>query len=555
VDGLADPAGYLTWLRELVGDRWIVVEKVLESGEDIPEGWPIDGTTGYEVAELVDRLDLADAGRAPLERLAEDGGAETDVEQVERESMSLVLDELLGADLNRLVDLGVHLCEGRRRLRDTTRRELREILVAALGRFGRYRTYVVGSAAVSEEDRTFVAGVMARVVDEEPHLDRDVVDFVHRLLVGDAGEGTAEREFAVRFQQLSGPTRAKGCEDTAWYRLVALLARCEVGADPDAWGLSLEAFHDAMSARQDRWPNAMSSLTTHDSKRSADVRAALEVLTQWADEVVDAVEGWWEARGSGPAPHLDAYTVQTLLGCVGILGSEDGPERLRTHLTKAMREAKQHTSWLDPDEAFESAVVDRAMEMAMDAAMSARLARLRAAADTVTRAAILAHALVALTAPGVPDLYQGSETWHFRLVDPDNRLPVDPVAAAERIDQLDAAGGAVPADHPVAKLALVAAALGLRRRRASDFGETSTYRPLWAVGPRADHAVAYERGSGVVVVVPRLGRRIAGGWAGTRLVLPDGSWCDLLGGGTWHGDVDLDELLSTWPVALLEVAS
>jgi (1->4)-alpha-D-glucan 1-alpha-D-glucosylmutase len=555
VDGLADPAGYLTWLRELVGDRWIVVEKILEAGEDIPAGWPIDGTTGYEVAELVDRLDLADAGRAPLERLAEDGGAETDVEQVERESMSLVLDELLGADLNRLVDLGVHLCEGRRRLRDTTRRELREILVAALGRFGRYRTYVVGSATTSDEDRTFVTGVMDRVVAEEPHLDRDVVDFVHRLLVGEAGDGAAEREFAVRFQQLSGPTRAKGCEDTAWYRLVAMIARCEVGADPDAWGLSLEGFHDAMSARQDRWPSAMSSLTTHDSKRSGDVRAALEVLTQWADDLVELVEGWWAARGRGPAPHLDTYAVQTLFGCVGLLGSDDGPERLRTHLTKAMREAKEHTSWLDPDEAFESAVVDRVVSFTMDAAMSARMARLRSAADPVTRTAILAHTLVALTAPGVPDLYQGSETWHFRLVDPDNRAPVDPRAAAERLDQLDAAGGAVPPDHGSAKLAVVTAALGLRRRRSGDFAASSTYRPLWAVGPRADHAVAYGRGGGVVVVVPRLGRRISDGWAGTRLALPDGSWRDLLGGETWSGDVALDELLGSWPVALLEVAT
>jgi (1->4)-alpha-D-glucan 1-alpha-D-glucosylmutase len=548
VDGLADPACYLGWLRELVGDRWIVVEKIVESGEDLPAAWPVDGTTGYEVAELVDRLDLADAGRAHLERLADDAGAETDVERVEQASMERVLDELLSADLNRLVDLGVHLCESRRRLRDTTRRELRDVLVAVLGRFARYRTYLRPTEPVSDDDRGVIDGVIARVLAEEPHLDADVVGFVGRLLSGEAGAGRDEALFATRFQQLSGPTRAKGCEDTAWYRLVALIARCEVGADPDAWGTSLEVLHEAMARRQARWPGAMTGLTTHDSKRSADVRARIEVLSQWSTELVDVVEAWWDEQGRGPAPELDLYAVQTLLGCPGV---EEG-DRLRTHLVKAMREAKEHTSWLDPDDAVEAAVVDRVRSMSMDAAMGSRLASLRSHVDRSARVAILAHTLLALTLPGVPDLYQGSETWHFRLVDPDNRDPVDPAGLAANLDELDATTAMPAADHPLAKVALVRAALGTRTRRAAAFGPEAAYLPLWAVGPRSDHAVAFARGGEVVVVAPRLVRRLADGWAGTGLALPAGTWHDRLGGGTWSGEVPLDDLLARWPLALLE---
>jgi (1->4)-alpha-D-glucan 1-alpha-D-glucosylmutase len=549
VDGLADPAGYLGWLRELVGDRWIVVEKILETGEELPGSWPVDGTTGYEVSELVDRLDLADAGRAHLERLAEDAGVDTDVEEVELVSMALVLDELLGADLNRLVDLGVQLCEGRRRLRDTTRRELRDVLVAVLGRFARYRTYVRPQEPARDGDRAFIDGVIGRVLAEELQLDPDVVRFVGSLLLGDAGPGHDEDLFAVRFQQLSGPTRAKGCEDTAWYRLVALIARCEVGSDPDAWGVSLEVFHDAMRRRQAQWPQAMTTLTTHDSKRSADVRAGIEVLSQWSTELVAVVEEWWDDQGRGPAPELDLYAVQTLIGCPGIDVGGDG-ERLRAHLVKAMREGKARSTWLDPDESVEGAVIDRVRSMSHDAAMANRLATLRSRTDRPARVAILAHTLLALTVPGVPDLYQGSETWHFHLVDPDNREPVDPAGLAARLDELDAIGSIGP-DHPLAKLALVRAALELRSGRAAAFDADAGYAPMWAVGPRAEHAIAFARGSDVVVVAPRLVRRLVDGWAGTTLTLPGGTWTDALTGGSWSGEVRLDDLLAGWPVGLL----
>jgi (1->4)-alpha-D-glucan 1-alpha-D-glucosylmutase len=458
-----------------------------------------------------------------------------------------VLDELLSADLNRLVDLGVHLCERRRRLRDTTRRELREILVAVLGRFARYRTYVADGHPAGDDDRRFLDEVFERVVEEVPHLDRDVVDFVHRLLAGDVTGGAAEIEFATRFQQLSGPTRAKGCEDTAWYRLVALVARCEVGANPDLWGASLEDLHAAMAVRQATWPAAMTSLTTHDSKRSADVRAGIEVLSQWSTELVDLVESWWDDHGRGHAPELDVYAVQTLLGCPGIV---DDADRLRTHLTKAMREAKTHTSWLDPDEAVEHAVFDRVRMMAMDGPMASRLARLRSEIERPVRTAILAHTLLGLTLPGVPDIYQGSETWHFRLVDPDNRARVDPAALVAALDDVESTD--VGADDLLAKLAVVRAALRLRTERPADLGPGGDYRPLWAVGPRSDHAVAFVRGEGVVTVVPRLVRRLADGWAGTAIALPDGTWRDALGGATWSGQVPLDDLLGQWPVALLE---
>jgi (1->4)-alpha-D-glucan 1-alpha-D-glucosylmutase len=291
----------------------------------------------------------------------------------------------------------------------------------------------------------------------------------------------------------------------------------------------------------------MTSLTTHDSKRSADVRAGIEVLSQWSTELVDVVESWWDDHGRGHAPELDVYAVQTLLGCPGIV---DDADRLRTHLTKAMREAKTHTSWLDPDEAVEHEVFDRVRLMAMDGPMTSRLARLRAEIERPVRTAILAHTLLGLTLPGVPDLYQGSETWHFRLVDPDNRERVDPAWLVAALDDVESTG--VGADDLLAKLAVVRAALRLRTERPADLGPAGDYRPLWAVGPRSDHAVAFARGQGVVAVVPRLVRRLADGWAGTAIALPGGTWRDAFGGATWSGQVPLDDLLGEWPVALLE---
>jgi (1->4)-alpha-D-glucan 1-alpha-D-glucosylmutase len=365
----------------------------------------------------------------------------------------------------------------------------------------------------------------------------------------------AEAEFVVRFQQLSGPTRAKGCEDTAWYRLVALISRCEVGSNPDDWGLALASFHSAMVERQSRWPGAMTSITTHDSKRSADVRARIDSLSQWPAEFARVVGWWWSRAGLGPMPSFDLYALQTVLGTPGL-----DRARLDEHLVKALREAKQATSWLRPDELVEGEVLDRVHLMLDEPDMASRIQSLAALIEPVARAAIVSHAVLAVCLPGVPDLYQGTETWHHRLVDPDNREPVDPAPLATDLAALGDVTSPLPVapSDPLAKVAVTRLALNLRERCDQLFGPDGTYRPIWASGAQADHAVVFARGNSgnddgqVVVVVPRLGRGIADGWGDTVVPLPAGRWVNLCTGDRWTGTVLLDDLLAVWPIALLE---
>jgi len=548
IDGLADPDRYLEQLRDLVGpDRWIVVEKIVAAEETIPDRWPVDGTTGYEVAELIDRLDVDTVGRSVLDGLARRGGADTDVERVELTSTELVLDELLVPDVNRLVDLAVTMCERRRRFRDTTRREVRDLVVAALARFDRYRTYVRADEVPTDADAAVIDRCLTRVIHEVPGIDRDLVDLVRTVLRG-MGRDEVDIEFRTRFQQLSGPARAKGCEDTAGYRLVSLVSRNDVGTDPDRWGIDLEDFHVALSSRQATSPSAMSAASTHDSKRSADVRATIGVLSQWSAELVALVEELWQGAGRGPAPALDSVIVQTLLG-VGDLDDE----RLEGFLTKAMREGKLYSSWLDPDVATEQAVLERARSIASDPGSRKSLDQLIAAIGPAARTAILSHTLVHLTAPGVPDLYQGSETWHHRLVDPDNRGRVDPTRSLGALGTIGDGDGPllVGPGHDLAKLALTRLALAVRASHQVAF-DPGTYEVLWARGPRSDHCVAFVRGGEVAVVVPRLVRNRGDGWAGSTIDLPAGEWVDRCNGGRWSGTVDLDDLLRPWPLALLE---
>jgi (1->4)-alpha-D-glucan 1-alpha-D-glucosylmutase len=548
VDGLADPTAYLERLRGVVGDRWLVVEKILESGEELPD-WPVDGTTGYEVATLIDRLDVADAGRAVLQHLAALAGAEVDVDEAETDAMGQVLDELLNSDLNRLVDQAVSLCEARRRVRDSTRREVHSALVAMLCRARQYRTYWRPGHPPRVEDLAVIDQMVERTRNEVDGLDRDVVSLLGQLARGEAGPGQAEAEFVLRFQQLSGPTRAKGCEDTAWYRLVTLISRCEVGSNPDDWGLDLASFHAAMGRRHAMMPNAMTSVSTHDSKRSADVRARIDTLSQWAPEFAELVRWWWARAGLGPMPSFDLYALQTVIGVPGL-----GRDRLDDHLVKAMREAKNATSWLRPVEPVEREVLERVHAMLDDPDMRARLDSLDSSIDPVSRTAVLSHTLLALCVPGVPDLYQGTETWHYRLVDPDNRVPVDPQQLAHDLDTLGSGGSplAVGPQHGLAKVALTRLALDLRARRSSAFGGSGTYRPMWASGARANHVVAFTRGDQVGVVVPRLGRALGDGWGDTVLSLPEGRWENVCTGERCVGAIRLDDLLAAWPVALLE---
>jgi (1->4)-alpha-D-glucan 1-alpha-D-glucosylmutase len=368
----------------------------------------------------------------------------------------------------------------------------------------------------------------------------------------------------MRFQQLTGPAMAKGVEDTAFYRYTRLLALNEVGGDLARFGVGTAELHAANAAAHDRWPSAMTALSTHDTKRSADVRARLALLSEIPDRWAEACGRWLDASarhwvGGEPDRHAQHLLFQTLVGAWPV-----EPDRAVAYLAKATKEAKQRTSWTQPDPDYDTARDGYVAAVLADAALTADVEAFVTPLVGPGRTNALAQVALQLTVPGVPDTYRGDELWDLSLVDPDNRRPVDFDRRRRLLAELAAGGlGAADlmarADEGLPKLALVRAALHLRRRRPEAFGpgEAGAYLPLAFVGAAAAHAVGFTRGGAVAVVVPRLvlGLDARHGWEGTTVTLPPGPWTDVVTGAeVAGGPVPLGDLLGDFPVAMLEAA-
>jgi (1->4)-alpha-D-glucan 1-alpha-D-glucosylmutase len=361
----------------------------------------------------------------------------------------------------------------------------------------------------------------------------------------------------MRFQQHTGPVMAKGVEDTAFYNYNRLVALNEVGGDPGRFGLTLDEFHARSSEMRERWPTSMLASTTHDTKRSEDVRARIALLAEIPAAWAAAVERWASSnqrhkRDEMPDRNLEYLLYQTLVGAWPI-----DTERMTGYMLKAAREAKAHTSWTNPNPAYEEAVNGFTTALLADGAFRRDLEAFVAPLVEPGRINSLAQTLIKLTAPGVPDIYQGTELWALSLVDPDNRRPVDFEVQRQLLAELaDARLEEIVhrSDEGMPKLHVIRQALHLRRRRPEWFVD-GEYTPLWARGPKRDHVVAFARGaggSGCITVAPRLPIRLSGEWDGTTLALPGGPWlneltCERLAGGT----TGLAELLRRFPVALL----
>jgi (1->4)-alpha-D-glucan 1-alpha-D-glucosylmutase len=558
-DGLRDPAGYFARLRDAAPRAWIVAEKILQPGE-VMRDWPIDGTTGYGFANLATGLQVDPAGEGPMTdaygRLAD---ADTDWSRVAAEARRHALGEQLGGDLNRLTERWVGICEADRRFRDVTRHELHEALVELAAALPVYRTYVrAPEREVHDADRT-VIGLAAQIaVRRRPDLDPDLFSFLAAILLLQV-PGDAANELAMRFQQLTPAAMAKGIEDTALYRYLRLVALNEVGGDPGTFGRDAGAFHAAVAAEHERWPAAMLTTSTHDTKRSEDVRARLSLLAEQPDawegtvrKLLRAASGHRTSR-SLPGAKAEYLLFQTLIGAWPLTA-----DRCLAYMQKATREAKEQTSWLSPDPTFDAALAALVRGCLADARFVEEVEGAVAPLVEPGRANALALLLWKLTAPGVPDLYQGSELWDLSLVDPDNRRPVDferrrqLLAESEELSLAEVIGRA---DDGLSKLWLVRRTLSLRRRRPADLGPEGAYRPLAPLGPAADHCVAYVRGDGVLAIAPRLPLKLraAGGWRETRLPVPDAVWRNVLTDTEHAGpELDLGELLRDFPVALLE---
>ena len=559
-DGLRDPAGYFARLRAAAPEAWIVVEKILEDGERLPAAWPVDGTTGYGFAALTNRL-LVDAdGAGPLSthwaRVAPDFADWSDVARAARlEAVS----SSLGSDLNRLADLFLGICEGNRRYRDFTRHDLHEVLREFVTGLDIYRTYVQPTeGGVSEADRAAILRAAATVERERPDIDPELVALLARILRLEE-PGQLETELALRFQQLTPAVMAKGIEDTALYRFLRLTALNEVGSDPSKIGVSPDEFHLAMGQAQAEHPHAMLTTSTHDTKRSEDVRTRIGRLSEVADgwdatsaQLARLAETHWPGAGAPDAQLLELM-AQTLIGTWPI-----SADRLGAYLLKAAREAGQQTSWTAQDATYEAAVSTMVEGCLTDPAFAETVERAVAPLRQPARHASLAQLLLKLMAPGVPDIYQGTELWDDSLVDPDNRRPVDfahrRALLAELSDEMLPEAVLERLDEGLPKLWVLRTALALRARHPEDFGTDGGYRPLTTSGAHAERVVGIARGGSVACIVPRATMRLGpDGWAGTRVELPEGDWIDLLGAGEWPGGwVNVDALLGRFPVALLE---
>lgn len=572
VDGLRDPEGYLHRLRQLTGSSTrLVVEKILARDEALPSTWPVQGSTGYEFAALVDGLLVdRDAEAAATSAYAAATGVTESFEEVAHAAKIQVMRTELAAEVAALTRLLAEVCAGDRRHRDHTRRDLRHVLRELLACFPTYRTYAQPSRAVSDADGAVVARAVADARERRPDLDHELFGFVGDVLLL-TRSGSAASELAARFPQVSAPVAAKGVEDTAFYRYHRLISLNEVGADPAVFGRSPAELHEALGRWSVERPATMLTRSTHDTKRSADVRARLDLLSELVAEWADAFALWEEITAPHSDDALDSNTryllAQTLVGVW--CGRDKGgsapadPElvdRVAAFASKATREAKVHTSWSDPDDDYDSAVERWVRGSLGDPAFLGAVDDFVASHRLVElgRVCSLSATAIQLTAPGVPDLYQGAQVWDLSLVDPDNRRPVDHRRIATTVDRV--ASATPTSEQPdlasdgdgTSMVRLVHGVLEHRRSHPSAY-VGAPYRPLDVSGDSGEHVVSFSRGD-VVTVAPRLvvGLKRRGGWRGTTVDLPPGEWRDLVTGcSVPGGSRDVAELLASFPVAVL----
>ncbi len=583
-DGLADPRGYLRRLAVGSGGVWTVVEKILEGDETLPSDWLCAGTTGYDALRRIGGVFVRPDAAEPLrELMIEETGETRDLTAVIAQAKALVAVRTLRPEIDRLVRLLRRIAASlpddfagglAATARTTTdERTIRLALTAVLVEMDCYRVYAVADEeptrdTVDHLDRIIDAACATLATAGTLAADDPVgspakpppalawVRVIGALALATTpipGVADAERcEFVVRFQQTCGPVMAKGIEDTAFYRWPRLAALNEVGGDPDHVGVTpaeLDSFARALLAR---WPTTMTALSTHDTKRSEDVRARLAVLshrpTEWAAWLGDA---WWLAARHRQ-PQVDPVTEYLLWqNIIGAWPISD--ERARASALKSVREAKRRTTWTEPDPAYEQAIERLVEALVTDPELVARFDAWVADTDHITRAIVLGQKLLQLVHPGVPDLFQGSELVDLSLVDPDNRRAVDFDYRAERLAALDA--GEAPRDISDEKLLLVSRALRLRRAHPQWFTAAGASWRLLDVP--SDGLLAVARGADrpevVAVLTTRFGSTAdaSAGDLGYSLSLPPGQWRDELTGAEYEELAGVERLLARYPVALL----
>jgi (1->4)-alpha-D-glucan 1-alpha-D-glucosylmutase len=586
---------------------YVVAEKILGPDEALPADWAAHGTSGYDFINVINALFIDAESKGLFNRLYQDWiDDRTRFREAAYQKKELILRAAMASELHMLTRQLDRLAQKSRRSRDFTFNALRAALRETISCFPLYRSYISDSGA-RDSDRRMIELATRRAAIRNPLLNRSLFLFVRNTLLAPPAENAdtwpERRHFAGKFQQVTAPVTAKGIEDTAFYVYTRLLSINEVGGEPDRFGLPVETIHGAQQQRQAKWPYGLSPLSTHDTKRSEDVRARINVLSEMADDWWKGVARWARLNEPhrrqidemiAPDPGEENLLYQTLLGAWPL--QKCTPEefadfvlRIQAYMTKALHEAKVHTSWINPNAEYDRSVQEFVGRILNAGSNGAFLEDFSAFVRRVSHYGLynsLSQTLLRITAPGVPDTYQGTELWDFSLVDPDNRRPVDyecrqqllrdlQRAAAPGQDLLKLVDGLVAAkEDGRIKLYTTYRALHCRRDRPGLFS-AGEYLPLAVTGEKAGHLFAFARRTeqaSAVVAVPRLLTRLTTGahqpplgrgvWRDTRLLLTGTDaamrWRnvftgEVLSSAAFEGQRALaaGEILAHFPVALL----
>ena len=584
---------------------YIIGEKILAKGENLPEDWPIFGTTGYGFMNALNGLFVESANSKAFDALyGSFSGCREKFPETEYQKKKLVMQASMSSEVNTLGHYLNTISEMDRQTRDFTLNSLIKALVEVIAFFPVYRTYT-NSFEVSERDRQYIDYAVAKARRHNPATNSSIFEFIRDVLQlrfydrMNEGEKSDWLDFVMRFQQITGPVMAKGVEDTAFYVYTRLVSLNEVGGNPERFGVSLEAFHGQNIERWKSRPLRMLATSTHDAKRGEDLRARINVLSEIPEIWKRAVQRWSRLNRKVklvvdgrlvPDRNEEYLLYQTLVGAWPRVSLDElFRQRIREYMLKAVREAKVNTSWINPDSAYEDALMSFIDKVLDDRYPNRFLEDFISFQALITRCGMfnsLAQTLLKITSPGVPDFYQGAELWDLNLVDPDNRRPVDYTLRMVLLNDLNRAESVIDPVRLVrdllgtkedgrVKLYLVRKALALRNRRRELF-ESGRYLPFEVTGEKAEHVCAFERSlnlDAVVVVAPRFFTRLVSdamdlplgedAWGDTRIVVP----CEVPGSryrNIFTGEIvssitddgvavlKLAEVLANFPVAMLE---
>jgi malto-oligosyltrehalose synthase len=612
-DGLYDPAQYFQKLqakaREATDrDLYLLVEKITASFERLPTSWAVHGTTGYNFVNVVNGLFVESRAKSRLDRVYRSFiGDYLEWPDTAYDSKVLVLRTSLAAELNVLANQLARIAQTDRHTRDFTLTNLRQALTDVIAAFPVYRTYVADSA--SEEDRRYIEWAIARARSRSSSTNSPLLDFVRSMMLADTSV-IAEpyhgqvRAFARKFQQVTAPVTAKGVEDTALYRFTRLASLNEVGGEPETFGTSIRQFHADAQNRSKNWPQEMLASSTHDTKRAEDVRARINCLSEMPALWRKSIQRWSRMNRArrkivddlpAPGPHAEYLLYQTLLGTWPLSQVDDDAfaayrERIEEYMVKASREGKRRTSWANVNEEYENALrqfIRLSLEAREGNPFPTEIGEFARRIARFGYLNSLSQTLCKLTAPGVPDIYQGNEIWDWSLVDPDNRRPVDFATRQQLLEEVqrwsgDNLSGELNSaleniEDGRVKLHVILSALQVRAARDKLFREGS-YLPLKVSGERATHLLAYARKRGdevAIIAVPRLYVRLlsekhrfphgADVWGDTRIELPKkiagATFLNAMNRRTLDVQADGDDrvltaaaIFSDFPVALLTSA-